>query len=135
MHSLGSRSIYNSCARPAKLHYHERSVIENRGVSFVKAILIRSSKALFLLFLSTSIAVSCLLAAQQPGTSTSQPSAPASQSVEPVTTLKVSSRMVTVEVSARDSKGHPVPGLTVDDFQVFEQIHPKKDQHPQKIAI
>jgi VWFA-related protein len=43
--------------------------------------------------------------------------------------------MVTVEVSARDSKGHPVPGLTVDDFQVFEQIHPKKDQHPQKIAI
>jgi len=42
--------------------------------------------------------------------------------------------MVTVEVSARDSKGHPIAGLTADDFQIFEQVPPKKDQRLQKIA-
>lgn len=42
--------------------------------------------------------------------------------------------MVTLEVSARDAKGHPVTGLTVDDFQIMEQIPPKKDQHPQRIS-
>jgi VWFA-related protein len=51
-----------------------------------------------------------------------------------MTTLKVSSRMVTLEVSARDGKGHAVTGLTADDFQIFEQIPPKKDQRPQRIA-
>ena len=56
------------------------------------------------------------------------------QTSSPVTTIKVATRMVTLQVSARDSKGHPVIGLTADDFQLSEQVPPKKDQRPQKIA-
>src|SRR5262252_3039714 len=52
----------------------------------------------------------------------------------PSATLKVATRMVTLQVSARDSKGHPVTGLTAADFQLFEQVPPRKEQRPQKIA-
>jgi VWFA-related protein len=41
---------------------------------------------------------------------------------------------VTVEVVVRDHDGHPVPGLTAKDFQVFEELLPKKKQLPQKIT-
>jgi len=53
---------------------------------------------------------------------------------QPATTLRTSSRMVTVEVVARDHHGEAVSGLTADDFQVFEQIASKREQRPQKIA-
>jgi VWFA-related protein len=51
-----------------------------------------------------------------------------------IPTFKASTRLVSVEVVARDHKGQAVPGLTAGDLQVFEQIVPKRDQHPQKIS-
>lgn len=74
-----------------------------------------------------------LLWAQQTDPTRQNPPA-AAQTAGPVATIKVSTRMVTLQVSVRDSKGHPVTGLTAADFQLFEQIPPKKDQRPQKIA-
>jgi len=61
---------------------------------------------------------------------------PDSQSAtqQEIPTFKASTRLVSVEVVARDHKGQAVPGLTAGDFQVFEQIGPKRDQRPQKIS-
>jgi VWFA-related protein len=42
--------------------------------------------------------------------------------------------MVALQVVARDSKGLPVSGLTAKDFEVFEQIAPKKELRPQRVA-
>src|SRR5208282_3348149 len=53
---------------------------------------------------------------------------------QPVTTFKANANMVTIEVVVRDKQGHPVPGLTAKDFEVWEQIPPKKDQKPESIA-
>jgi VWFA-related protein len=53
---------------------------------------------------------------------------------QPVTTFKANANMVTIEVVVRDKQGHPVPGLTAKDFEVSEQIPPKKDQKPESIA-
>jgi VWFA-related protein len=53
---------------------------------------------------------------------------------QPVATFKAAARLVTVEVVVRDHDGHPVPGLTAKDFQVFEELLPKKKQLPQKIT-
>jgi len=61
-------------------------------------------------------------------------SAPATAPMKSETTLKATTRMVTVEVVARDRMGHPVTGLTAKDFQIFEQVPPKRDQFPQTIA-
>lgn len=52
----------------------------------------------------------------------------------PVTTFQAASRLVAVEVVARDHQGHPITGLTADDFQLSEQVEGKREQHPQKIA-
>jgi len=46
--------------------------------------------------------------------------------------LKVTTRLVTVDVVARDRHGNPVRDLTVNDFQIVEQAGSHKDQ--QKIA-
>ncbi len=63
----------------------------------------------------------------------SVPSAsPAAQS-EPVTTFKAATRMVTIDVVARDHKGSSLRDLKSDDFEVSEQIEPKRDKYPQKI--
>ena len=51
-----------------------------------------------------------------------------------MTTLKVTTHMVTLQVVARDSKGQPIRGLHAADFQVTEQVLPKKEQRPQRIA-
>jgi VWFA-related protein len=53
---------------------------------------------------------------------------------QPAATLHKSTRMVTLEVVARDHHGQPVPGLAADDFEISEQIASKKERHPQKIA-
>ena len=47
-----------------------------------------------------------------------------------VPTFRVTTRMVTVDVVAKDKHGHPVPGLTAEDFEIFEQVptNKKKDQ-------
>jgi len=60
--------------------------------------------------------------------------APAAASAQPTATFKANSNMVTIEVVVRDRQGHPVPGLTAKDFEVYEQIPPKKDQKPESIA-
>src|SRR5262249_32281506 len=66
------------------------------------------------------------------------PTAPAQASQagqpEPATTLKAASRMVSVEVVAKDHKGRAITGLTADDFQVFEQVAGKHGKFPQKVA-
>jgi VWFA-related protein len=48
--------------------------------------------------------------------------------------FRVTTRMVTVDVVAKDKHGHAVPDLTVKDFQIFEQVVSKKGEHEQKIA-
>ena len=68
-----------------------------------------------------------------------QVSAPSSSiaapsSAPPAVTFKAATRMVSVEIVAADHQGHPIPGLTADDFQVFEQIAGKRGQEAQKIA-
>ena len=60
----------------------------------------------------------------------SQPSSSSSQAP----TFRANSRLVTLEVVARDHHGQPVEALTADDFRIIEQVAPKHDQHPQKIA-
>jgi VWFA-related protein len=51
-----------------------------------------------------------------------------------VPTLHVTTRMVTVDVVAKDRHAKLVPGLTAKDFQVFEQVPSKRGEHEQKIA-
>ena len=53
---------------------------------------------------------------------------------QPIPVIKATTRMVTVQVLVRDRSGHPVTGVGENEFQVFEQVPPKKDQRPQKIA-
>jgi VWFA-related protein len=53
---------------------------------------------------------------------------------QPAATFKAASRMVTVEVVAKDHQGHAITGLTADDFQVSEKVEGKREQHPEKIA-
>ena len=48
--------------------------------------------------------------------------------------FRVTTRMVTVDVVAKDKHGHPVPDLTAQDFEVFEQVPPKKNDREQKIT-
>jgi VWFA-related protein len=56
------------------------------------------------------------------------------QQATPTPVLKATSRLVTLQILARDREGHPVPGLTAKDFQIFEEVPPKKDKRPQQIA-
>ena len=51
---------------------------------------------------------------------------PSSTPFQPAATFQVSTRLVTVEVVARDHHGNSIPGLTADDFQIFEQVGGKK---------
>ena len=65
-----------------------------------------------------------------------QPAAANNSTTEPVATFKATSRLVTIEVVAKDHKGQPVKGLTAGDFQVFEQEPGwRKEKRPQKIAV
>jgi len=48
--------------------------------------------------------------------------------------FRSTTRMVTVDVVAKDKHGHPVPDLTAQDFQVFEQVPPKRGDQEKKIA-
>jgi len=74
--------------------------------------------------------VSCLFG-QNSGAPDAAKAAPSSS---PVPTLKVTTRMVTLQVSVHDAKGKAVNGLTAEDFQVLEQVPPKKEQRQQRIA-
>ncbi len=48
-----------------------------------------------------------------------------SDTESPMTTLKLNVRTVLVDVVVTDKSGHAVPGLTKDDFQVFEDGKPQ----------
>lgn len=54
---------------------------------------------------------------------------PVPQTAAPTTTIKVSTRLVTVDVIVQDKKNQPVTGLSKDDFQLFE------DGQPQTISV
>lgn len=73
-------------------------------------------------------------AASSPST---PPDSPSSQvaAQTPIPVMKVATHMVSVEVVARDHQGHPVTGLTAKDFQISEQVAPKKDHRPQAISV
>lgn len=58
----------------------------------------------------------------------------APQQTQSIPVIKTTTRMVTVQVLVRDKKGQPVPGINENEFQIFEQVPPKKDQRLQKIA-
>lgn len=80
--------------------------------------------------LTVALALLSCAFAQAPQGSTS----PSSSSLPAPPTFHANTRIVTLEVVARDHHGQPVLGLTADDFQITEQIGSKHDQHLQKIA-
>lgn len=49
----------------------------------------------------------------------------AAEHTEPVTTIKVKTRAVVVDVVVTDAKGHPIKGLRQQDFQVMEDAKPQ----------
>ena len=87
-----------------------------------------------LVFVPLSILLFSLPAISQSAT---PPQAQSDQSATsaPSVTLHVSTRMVTVEVVARDHHGRPATGLAANDFQIFDQAAGfRKEKRPQKIA-
>jgi len=66
---------------------------------------------------------------QAPATSASP-----SHESEQVPTFKVATRMVTIDVVARDGKGNSLRNLKSDDFEVTEQIEPRREKYVQKVA-
>jgi VWFA-related protein len=76
-----------------------------------------------------------LIVASQGLSSAQDPTQPAKSPPKPITTIKVHTRLVTVEVVARDRQGNAVPRLTADDFEVFEKVPPKRDRRPQMISV
>ena len=78
----------------------------------------------------TRIGVGALLGVALHSTFAQAPAPPAAQqSGVPTTTIKVSTRLVTIDVIVQDKKNQPVPGLTKDDFDLFE------DGQPQSISV
>ncbi len=76
------------------------------------------------------IAAGLVMAALSCGTQKSA----AQTSSAPIPIIRSVTRLVNVEVVAKDRQGHPVEGLSRSDFEVFEQIAPKRDQRPQRIS-
>ena len=79
-------------------------------------------------FVATLLLYLCATAVSQ---EKNQPQTPPSQQ-EPPAVLKVTTRLVTVDVVARDRHGNPVRDLTANDFQITEQAGSHKGQ--QQIA-
>lgn len=90
---------------------------------------IYSRKLLGLVFLSTLLSFFCRAGIPQ---EKSQQPAPRSGQ-EPPAVLKVTTRLVTVDVVARDHKGNAVRDLKADEFQITEQSASGKSQ--QRVAI
>jgi len=60
---------------------------------------------------------------------TTSAQSPTPQMPPPTSTIRVSTRLVTVDVVAQDKKGQPVQGLTKDDFELWE------DGEQQRISV
>ena len=80
-------------------------------------------------------AVVALILAGQSLCSAQDATKPPKNQPEPSSTIKVHTRLVTVEVVARDRQGNSVPGLTANDFEVFEKVPPNRNRRPQSISI
>jgi len=80
-----------------------------------------------LLLTGIALIVPCPLAGQESKTN------PSNASGAPTATFRVFTRLVTVEVVAKDRQGHPIPGLAAKDFRLFEQIPPKREEREQTI--
>lgn len=86
-----------------------------------------------------SVVVIVLVLTALGGSQVSQPqqqSSPIAKntSSEPVSTFQANTRMVTIEVVAKDRRGRHITGLKASDFEVFEQSGGQKDKRKQKIA-
>lgn len=68
------------------------------------------------------------------GQQASAASASPSNEGEQIPTFKVATRMVTIDVVARDGKGNSLRNLKSDDFEVTEQIEPRREKYVQKVA-
>src|SRR5438552_1339882 len=122
--------VRDACARPANLLTMNVQVKMSFSMKSVITIPIRGASA----FLAIMVVAASSLSAQQPNAPNNHNSQPSVSPSTPLATLKVASRLVTLQVSARDARGTPVTDLTADDFQISEQIPPKHDQRPQRIA-
>jgi VWFA-related protein len=88
-----------------------------------------------LILLLTSIFCLAVPAIAQGSSSQTQPAQPGIAQTGPAATFQINSRMVTVELVARDSKGNHITGLKPSDLRLFEQIPSQnKEKHEQKIA-
>jgi VWFA-related protein len=96
----------------------------------MRIVLSRPDRNLCQLSLAVLICLGILVHAQQ--TTAPANAGPSGRPAE-VPTFKATTRLVTVDVVARDKHGHVVPDLTEKDFQVFEQLATKKGEHEQKI--
>lgn len=87
------------------------------------------------MLLATVVAAAFPAAAQDaPGTPQASPAKPATSASDQVPVVKTTTRLVSLEVVARDRQGRPVTGLTAKDFEISEQIPPKKDHRQQTIS-
>ena len=85
------------------------------------------------LLIALALLSRCL--AQTPLSTKTQDSGPIPDASQSAITFHATTRMVTLEVVARDHHGQPVSGLTAKDFQIFDQhsgFH--KEKREQKIA-
>jgi len=64
-----------------------------------------------------------------------RPTPPQADAVGPIPTFKAQVEYVEVDVLVTDSDGRPVPGLTKDDFQVFEDGKPQTVTNFQFVSI
>jgi len=88
-----------------------------KGISFSGALLLTA----------IALMVPCRMAGQEAKTGASDASA------APSTTFRAFTRMVTVEVVAKDRRGRPIPGLAAKDFRLFEQVPPNREEKEQAI--
>jgi VWFA-related protein len=77
-----------------------------------------------------------LAAQEKPGTKESAPQAATTSQpgASSGIVFTATTRVVTLDVVAKDSHGRIVPDLKPEDFHVFEQVPPKKGQREQKIS-
>ena len=76
--------------------------------------------------------LSCVLLAVI--TAAQSPNAQQSHESGAIPTFKATTRLVTVEVVAKDRHGQIIPDLTQKDFQVFEEAPPTRGERPQEIS-
>lgn len=76
-----------------------------------------------------------LLVCLSPSVLAQAPAAQPGASPEPVPALQSFTRMVTLEIIAKDSKGNHITGLNADNFQIFEQTPVRGgEKHRQKVV-